>query len=573
MWSRRNGQGRTRALGAVTVAVTAVVTCSTAAQAGEEDAAQASAAEYVVSFTGSPDGATAAIEAAGGAVRDVTEQVGLALVTAPDATFPDRVQGRPGVLGVARNHAVGTERPGMPHRFAEERPSYADLAGGADGDDRGPQATGAQAEPLADRQWDMAMIGATPDGAHRVATGRGVDVGIIDTGIDGAHPDIAPNFDADRSVNFTTDIPALDGPCEVPSCVDPADADDEGHGTHVAGTVAAAVNGFGIGGVAPDATLVDVRAGQDSGFFFLYETVRALVYAGDIGLDVVNMSFYTDPWQFNCTSRDEYVEGEVTDAELTEQRLVHDLVLQAVAYAVGQGVTLVAAEGNSAVDMAAPTRVDTVSPDNPPGAARPRTVANTCLDLPAEAPQVISVSAVGPSTTKADYSNYGLGDVEVAAPGGWFSDLVGTPAFRTPENLVLSTFPVAAAIAQGLADPDGRPVDARSVQYCDEASGCGFYTSLQGTSMAAPHVTGVAALVVERYGTEDGDGGRSLAPAEVARIIAASATDHPCPAGGIEDYTDEGAPPEVNAVCQGTPEYNGLYGEGIVDAAAAVAGP
>jgi subtilisin family serine protease len=573
MWSHRNGQARTRALGAVTVAVTAVVTCATAVPAAAGGAGERAAAEYVVSFSGLPAVATAEIEAAGGAVQDVIEQVGLALVTSPDGAFPDRVQEQRGILGVARNHAVGTERPGMPHRFAEERPPAAGAGAAADGDDRRAPVAGAQAEPLAGRQWDMAMIGATPDGAHQVATGRGVDVGIIDTGIDGSHPDIAPNFDAGRSVNFTTDIPEIDGPCEVPSCVDPANVDDHGHGTHVAGTVAAAVNGFGIAGVAPDATLVDVRAGQDSGYFFVYETVHALVYAAEIGLDVVNLSFYTDPWQFNCTSRDEYLEGEVTDAELAEQRLVHDLVLEAVGYAAGRGVTLVAAEGNASTDMAAPTRVDTISPDHPLGAARPRTVANTCLDLPAEAPQVISVSAVGPSATKADYSNYGLGDVEIAAPGGWFSDLIGTPAFRTEENLVLSTYPVASAIAQGLAAPDGTPVDARSVRSCDGAGGCGFYTSLQGTSMAAPHVAGVAALVIERYGAQAEDGGRSLAPAEVARILATTATDRPCPAGGVEDYTDEGAPPEVNAICEGAPGYNGHYGEGIVDAAAAVAGP
>ena len=109
MWSRRNGRGRTRALGAVTVAVTAVVTCATAAQAAGDDAGERAAAEYVVSFSGPPTGATAAIEAAGGAVQDVTEQVGLALVTSPDGTFPDRLQGQQGILGVARNHAVGTE--------------------------------------------------------------------------------------------------------------------------------------------------------------------------------------------------------------------------------------------------------------------------------------------------------------------------------------------------------------------------------------------------------------------------------------------------------------------------------
>ena len=117
-----------------------------------------------------------------------------------------------------------------------------------------------------------------------------------------AHPDMAPNFDRSRSRNFTQDIPAIDGPCEYATCIDPADVDDGGHGTHVAGIVAADDNGFGIGGVAPDATLVNLRAGQDSGYFFLYETVAALVEAGNLRLDVVNMSFYTDPWLFNCES-------------------------------------------------------------------------------------------------------------------------------------------------------------------------------------------------------------------------------------------------------------------------------
>jgi subtilisin family serine protease len=562
-------------LGVVTLAVTAVVASSATAQGAEDDAAQQAAmAEYVVAFSSSPDGATAAIEAAGGTVRDVTEQVGLALVSSADAAFADRLQQQGGIDGVARNHAVGTQRPGMPHQFAEERPAPAGPAQAErPGDAHRPQVTGSESEPLADRQWDMAMIGATADGAHQQATGAGVDVGIIDTGIDGTHPDIAPNFDAERSVNFTTDIPEIDGPCEFAGCVDPADVDGDGHGTHVAGTVAAAANGFGIGGVAPDATLVDVRAGQDSGYFFLYETVNALVYAGDIGLDVVNMSFYTDPWAFNCTSPEEYIVGDVTDAEIAEQRLVHALVLEAVAYASGHGVTLVGSAGNSAMDLAAPTRTDLSSPDFPLGAARPRTVANTCLDLPAEAPQVISVSSVGPSTTKADYSNYGLGDVEIAAPGGWFSDLIGTPAFQTPENLVLSSYPVAAAIEQGLADPNGNPADARSVQYCDPAGVCGFYTYLQGTSMASPHVAGVAALIVDRYGAPTPDGGKALDPAEVGRILATTAADHACPAGGVEDYTDEGAPPEVNASCVGTTELNGFYGEGIVDAVAAVTAP
>ena len=103
-------------------------------------------------------------------------------------------------------------------------------------------------------------------------------VGIIDTGIDATHPDLAANFDAALSQNFTTDIPAIDGPCEFarPVCKDPANVDHGGHGTHVAGIVAADDNGFGIMGVAPDATLVNLRAGQDSGYFFFFETVAAI---------------------------------------------------------------------------------------------------------------------------------------------------------------------------------------------------------------------------------------------------------------------------------------------------------
>ena len=548
----------------ITTAVASTATGAVAAPLAPAGAGE----EYVVAFTGSAEAATAAIQAAGGTVEDLTEQVGLALVTSADGSFLDTVRARGEITGAARNHAVGTARPDMPHRFAAERPSAAERAAARPGHGN---AGGPDAEPLADLQWDMAMIGATADGAHRRATGKGVDVGILDTGVDGSHPDLAPNFDAARSRNFTTDIPEVDGPCEFDGCVDPADVDPFGHGTHVAGIVAADDNDFGIAGVAPDATLVNLRAGQDSGFFFLFETVAALVYAGDIGLDVVNMSFFTDPWLYNCASREDYVEGDVTDEELAQQRVVRELVLAAVAYAHRKGVTLVGSAGNEHQDLAAATRFDETSPDFPPGAARPRTVTNNCLVLPNEAPQVVSASALGPSTTKADYSNYGFQDVEISAPGGWFRDFVGTPAFMTPQNLVLSAYPLDVAIAEGLADENGVPVDEFSVRYCDDDV-CGFYTYLQGTSMAAPHVAGVAALVVEARGHRSGHGGLALAPGKVASILVDTATDHACPAGGVEIYTDEGRTPDFNAVCEGSTDENGLYGEGIVNAAAAVRG-
>jgi len=569
-------------LGAVAL-VTSSLTASAAPVAPTGDAGDSSAGrvaqpagtgEFVVAYDGDVAAVAAAVAASGGEVVDVNEAAGIALVTSDDAGFAAAANATEAITATARNHSVGTSRPGQQHRFVEERPSAADRAEhGRRGDPRGSghgPGRGQRAEPLADQQWDMAMMDV--DAAHRRATGDGVTVGIIDTGVDGAHPDIAPNFDAARSRNFTMDIPSVDGPCEVATCIDPPNVDHNGHGTHVAGIVAAARNGIGTSGVAPDATIVNVRAGQDYGYFFLYEVVAALTYAGDAGLDVVNMSFYTDPWLYNCDSRDDYLSGDVSDEELAQQAFTKQTVTAALEYAHERGVTLVGAAGNGHTDLSLPTRSDADSPNFPIGSERPRVVTNDCLDLPTEGPHMISVSSVGPSGTKSDFSNYGPGSVEVAAPGGWFRDFFGTPQFQTPGNLVLSSYPLEVAIAEGLVDENGEPVDDFSYRSCDRRGrNCGIYTGLQGTSMAAPHVAGLAALIIEEHGDRDGRRGYSMDPDEVGRIIEESATDTACPAGGVEDYTDEGRPADWNAACVGTTDDNSLYGEGIVDAAAAVA--
>ncbi len=492
-------------------------------------------------------------------------------MTSSDAGFRDEVAATATVTAVARNHAVGTVRPGQPHRFAEERPSTADRAAAARaGASSSSGRRGRGTEPLSSLQWDMEQMNVAA--AQRRATGDGVTIGIIDTGIDGHHPDLAPNFDARASRNFTMDIPLVDGPCEVATCIDPADVDENGHGTHTAGTAAAARNGIGISGVAPDATLVNLRAGQDSGFFFVYETVAALTYAGDSRIDAVNMSFFTDPWLYNCDSADDYVSGAVTPEQIEEQAFIRSTVLAGLDYAHDRGVTLVASAGNSHIDLSAATRFDNISPDFPGGTEVTRTVTNDCLDLPAEGENVITVGSTGPSTTKSDFSNYGLGSVDVAAPGGWFRDFVGTPQFSTPSNMVLSSYPLAVAIDEGLVDANGIPTDDFSVRSCDRrGNNCGIYTYLQGTSMASPHVTGLAALVIEEHGRGNHRRGFSLDPNTVGSIIERTAADHACPVGGVEIYTDEGRPAEFNAPCAGTTAENGLYGEGIVDAAAAVA--
>lgn len=540
--------------------------------ASARQAAQAGGGEFVVSYQGGEAAATKAITRAGGRVASVNTDLHIALVESDNANFLADATATSAIVAGARNHSVGFSRLGMHHRFSEERPSLADRraasrnATATEGSDSSKRASG---EPLADKQWDMQMMGT--DAAHAKATGKGVTVGIIDTGVDASHPDIAPNFDKALSRNWTMDIPDLDGACEVPTCIDPVDTDQGGHGTHVSGTVGAARNGIGVEGVAPDVTIVNDRAGQDSGFFFLFETVAALTYAGDARLDVVNMSFFTDPWLYNCTEAGQVVSGPSTPEQIAEQAFVRQTVEAATTYAHEHGVTLVAAAGNEHTDLAAPTRFDDTSPDFPLNTNVTRTVSNQCLDMPAEAPFVIPVSAVGPSTTKADYSSYGLGKVAVAAPGGYFRDNFGTPQFRTPGNLVLSSYPLEVAIDEGLVDQNGNPTDDFSFRSCDkQGRNCGIYTYLQGTSMASPHAAGEAALIIQRFGHGNARQGFSLDPDVVQAIMEQTATDHPCPPGGVQDYTNVGRPPEFNATCAGSTDDNGLYGEGIVNAALAV---
>src|SRR5215210_437893 len=128
MWSQKSGRrGVLRSLGIVAVVSTALLGTATSATGAEDNTAARAAAgdggEFVVAFDGSADAAVAAIEAAGGTVEDVTEQVGVALVSAGDAAFAESALGQDGITGVARNHSVGTAGPGRPDRFAEARPS------------------------------------------------------------------------------------------------------------------------------------------------------------------------------------------------------------------------------------------------------------------------------------------------------------------------------------------------------------------------------------------------------------------------------------------------------------------
>jgi subtilisin family serine protease len=389
-------------------------------------------------------------------------------------------------------------------------------------------------EPLSACQWDMRAIGATSSGSYSVNRGSGVRVGDIDTGIDLTNTDIMPNVDVAASCVFLyADTPTANPAEQVTrgDCSNKAALQDlAGHGTHTAGTIAAPINGIGVSGVAPQATVVVLKAGTEQGYFFTQSVVDALRYAGDQRLDVVNMSFFADPWLFNCRND-------------KEQKAIIQAISAAARYAQQRGVVLVAAAGNDGIDLNHPI-ADEISPDFPPGAAVTRPVNNSCVVLPTEIPGVVVVTATGAQNLLAWYSTYG-NVTDVTAPGG---SRFQTPTFDPNRGRVLSTYSSTAADLAAEASL-GRLVQDSSGNY---------YAWLNGTSMAAPHAAGVAALIRAAH--------PGMPVGAVAAALRNGATDMPCPPAldpGVEFF---GAPVQF---CKGGNGSNNFYGAGLVNAVAA----
>jgi subtilisin family serine protease len=507
--------------------------------------------------------AEAVVRSAGGTVERSNAAVGLLTARAGRDGFVAGLRSSALIAGVAPQTIIGKVPDLLPLAGLRSAADGPTVRAGASASSARP--AGPDADPLDRRLWGLTAIHA--DAARKVQPGdKRVLVGIIDTGVDGRHPDLAPNFSRTLSRNFTKDIPLdangkkLDGPCEFAGCVDPIDHDDNGHGTHVAGTIAAAVNGRGVSGVAPGVTLVNLRAALDSGYFFLQPVVDAMTYAADIGVDVINMSFYIDPWAYNCPA----APGD-TPEQQAEQQLIMKAVGRAMAYADAKGVTQVASLGNAGLDPDQRLPVDTGSPNVPTGAERPRLIDHAaCQSLPREDPHAINVSAYGPSGNKAAYSSYGS-IVSVTAPGGWAGDYAGTPDAGAPENQILSAYPRNVALAAGAIDAAGLLTDkgkAAGVQRECRSKVCAYYQYISGTSMASPHASGVAALIVSEYGRRDG-AGLTLSPADVRRILEGTAAGRACPDPMTALFTYGGA-------CRGDTTFNTFYGHGSVDALAAV---
>jgi subtilisin family serine protease len=464
-----------------------------------------------------PADASAAITRAGGTLVYSYDAIGVAIARSDNATFRANVMNDSRVEGAAAT-------AGFAVKLRDDTAS--DAAGGSPGDL--PNAPASDADNLSPLQWDMRQI-KTPE-AHAITGGSpAVLVGDIDTGLDYNHPDLKQNVDDANSVNCVSGTP-------VPGAA--AANDDNGHGTHTAGTIAAAANGFGIVGVAPNVRIAGIKAGNADGFFYPEAVVCAFVWAGSHHFDVTNNSYFADPWLFNCRND-------------PGQRAIWKAEQRAIRYAMTQGVTVVAAAGNDNYDLAHPT-VDPISPDDQPPPAEPREVNNACVVIPVEIPGVIGVSADGNLQQKSYYSNYGVGVIQVVAPGG---DRRFQVTAEAPNGRVLSTYPAKFF----------DPTSPLMVQDCS-VSPCAVYAYLQGTSMASPHVAGVAALIVSRYGDSQNPQNGKVRPGQVNAYITQTADPMPCPPNPF----NPGPPFTFLATCQGGTGYNSFYGNGQVNALKAV---
>lgn len=447
--------------------------------AGASDLAPLSqAGSFLVLGTGGS--LPAALTEAGGSVAHAISEIGVAVVTSDAEDFAAALEGTPGINAVVPNIEL----------------NMAPLATTADGvalaSVTSPPFTGDD-DFFHDMQWGLDAIDA-PEAWNTGARGAGARLAILDSGIDALHPDLAPNLNVALSTSF---VPGETFD-QVP--IFPA----FNHGTHVAGIAAAADNAFGIIGVAPEAELVAIKVlSAQTGTGDIGGVIAGLVHAAQSEADVANMSL-----GFSMSHRGHLFDAsgnQVGEVPAEDVAAIWTAMIRAANYAHQQGVTMVASAGNSGTDG---------------NADRDR------IHIPSDLPHVISVSATAPRGWGLDpftdldlptnYSNTGRSVIDLAAPGGGFD-----PTFLGQSCMV--TFITAPCAAFDLVW---------------STVGAGF-TFASGTSMAAAHVSGVAALVV-------GANGGSMHPAQVRSTLMRAADD------------------------LGQPGRDDIYGRGRVNAGATV---
>jgi len=297
-------------------------------------------------------------------------------------------------------------------------------------------------DPYYSKQWNLHNINVTS--AWEKTKGKDITVAVIDTGVSRVRDLVETEFV--EGYDFVNDREKA--------------SDDNGHGTHVAGTIAQATNNFyGVAGIAYEAKLMPLKVLSESGAGTVADIAEAIKFAADNGADVINMSL-----------------GGGGESKL---------MAEAIEYAYKKGVVIIGAAGNE---------------------------NHNAASYPARYPYVIGVAAIGAGNEKASYSNYGAG-VDISAPGGDESN----------------------KILQETIDPETKNA---------------VFVGFQGTSMAAPHVAGVAALV-KAMGAKD--------PDEVLQYLQQSARvvqDDPLNYYGAGQLNAEAA---VNLAAQGHISFQDFF--------------
>lgn len=405
---------------------------------------------------------TAQIEAAGGTVTAQLPQIGVAIVESDNPNFAYNASSVKGVRSAVHDITLQFELP-EPVEDLEISPAAFANPPNSGNDDR-----------FFDLQWGHAAVDVA--GAWNAGyRGEGVVVAVLDSGLYCNHLEFADNLLADVSTSF---VPG-EGYCNTFGSA---------HGTHTAGTILAGDNGVGTIGIAPEAQLIAVKvlsAINGSGSFA--SIIQGIVYAADHGADVINMSLG--------------VRGGLPVGGSGVAALIN-ATKRAVKYAKSENALVVVSAGNDGRDLDHASGVE-VCDD-----------AGNCERLnlrafPAELPGVLSVSATAPTGWALDfntnldrparYTNYGQSAIDFAGPGGDFdypgNELCTVSAVTVPcwvFDMVMST--------------------------TRTGNGFSYYGWSAGTSMAAPHVSGVAALIIGKNGGE-------MSPRAVERVLRHSADD------------------------------------------------
>lgn len=399
----------------------------------------------------------AMVAAAGGSVVQTMPKVGLAVVKSGAQGFEAKAAAITGIRAVLPDLQLQwiPEEDDSAEQLTVLSPPYST-------DD----------DPYFNLQWGHDAVNA-PEAWAAGYRGASALVAVLDTGFDTDHPDLEANVVHSLSKSFVPGESVEMNPA-LPSS----------HGSHVAGTIAAADNGVGIIGVAPEANLMLVKVLSDRGSGRFSWIINGILYAADNGADVINMSLgaalpkngiFVNP----DGSTDKIPAKYITDITGALQR--------AITYANQQGTVVIAAAGN---------------------AGNNGQTDGSRVYLPSDLSGVLSISATGPIgwamnpatdlDVLASYSNFG-NKVDFAAPGGNF-DLFYQKGLTPCDAPVLP----------------GRPCYAYDMVFSLRNNG--GYGWSAGTSMASPHAAGVAALIVGKHG---GD----IKPAQVIAIMKQSADD------------------------------------------------